>query len=104
MSSSNQEKTENRPLDEQDINIIKRYGMGPYGNIIKEREEENNNLLKEVNKLSGIKESDTGLALPSQWDLQGDKQLMGEHPLIVARCTKIINKNTPEAKYMINIK
>lgn len=29
---------------------------------------------------------------------------MGEHPLMVARCTKIINKNTPEAKYMINIK
>jgi len=39
--------------------------MGPYGKVIKQREEENNYLLKEVNKLSGIKESDTGLALPS---------------------------------------
>ena len=29
---------------------------------------------------------------------------MGEHPLMVARCTKIINKNTPDAKYLINIK
>jgi len=59
------EDKESRPLDEQDIKIIKKYGMGPYGNIIKEREEENGDLLKEVNKLSGIKESDTGLGLPS---------------------------------------
>jgi len=39
----------------------------------------------------GIKESDTGLSQPSQWDLVGDKQMMQEEaPLQVARCTKII--------------
>ncbi|XLU34047.1 hypothetical protein S245_070113, partial [Arachis hypogaea] len=38
-----------------------------------------------------IKESDTGLAAPSQWDL-------------VARCTKIINPNSEDAKYVINVK
>ena len=93
-----------KPLDEEDINLIKRYGMGPYAEGIKEMEEENIRLEKEVKMLSGVKESDSGVSMPSQWDLMGDKQLMGEHPLMVARCTKIINKNTPEAKYMINIK
>jgi 26S proteasome regulatory subunit T1 len=58
-----------------------------------------------VNKLKGIKESDTGLAPPSQWDLVADKQLMGsEHPLQVARCTKIIDAGTNDAKYVINLR
>ena len=40
---------------------------------------------------AGVKESDTGLAPPNLWDLPADKQRMGEeHPLQVARCTKII--------------
>lgn len=44
-----------------------------------------------VKDLIGIKESDTGLSQPSQWDLVGDKQMMSEEPpLQVARCTKII--------------
>lgn len=39
----------------------------------------------------GIKESDTGLAPPNLWDLPADRQRMeSEHPLQVARCTKII--------------
>ncbi len=55
--------------------------------------------------LLGIKESDTGLAPPSQWDLVADKQMMQEEqPLQVARCTKIINAGTEEAKYIINVK
>lgn len=40
---------------------------------------------------AGVKESDTGLASPNLWDLPADRQRMGEeHPLQVARCTKII--------------
>ena len=42
----------------------------------------------------GVKESDTGLASPNLWDLAADRQRMGEeHPLQVARCTKIIPKD-----------
>ncbi|GFZ08170.1 regulatory particle triple-A 1A [Actinidia rufa] len=53
----------------------------------------------------GIKESDTGLVAPSQWDLVSDKQMMQEEqPLQVARCTKIISPNTEDAKYVINVK
>jgi 26S proteasome regulatory subunit T1 len=48
-----------------------------------------------------MKESDTGLAVPSEWDLVSDKQMMQEEqPLQVARCTGIIN----DSKYVINVK
>ena len=40
--------------------------------------------VKKVNELAGIKESDTGLAVPSLWDLPADKQaLQSEEPLQV---------------------
>ncbi|KAG1679356.1 26S proteasome regulatory subunit 7 [Nymphon striatum] len=54
---------------------------------------------------SSIKESDTGLAAPALWDLAADKQaLQNEQPLQVARCTKIINADTDDPKYIINVK
>lgn len=104
MSSDPLPQKEIKPLDDSDIDLLKRYGMGPYAKLIKKTEEENKDLITKINKLSGIKESDTGLALPAQWNLIGDKQLMGEEPLQVARCTKIINPKTEDAKYMITIK
>mmetsp|Transcript_20628 Transcript_20628/g.18043 ORF Transcript_20628/g.18043 Transcript_20628/m.18043 type:complete len:91 (+) Transcript_20628:53-325(+) len=66
------------PLDEGDIEQLKKYGMGPYADPIKKVEEENKGLVDEVKKLAGIKESDTGLSLPSQWNINQDKQLAGE--------------------------
>lgn len=59
-------------MDEGEINLLKRYGLGPFNEAIKKIEEENRNMLTEINKLCGIKESDTGLSLPSQWDLIAD--------------------------------
>jgi len=99
-----EKKKDLRPLDEGDIDVLKKYGMGPYAETIKKAEEENKSLVDQIKKSSGIKESDTGLAMPSQWNLVHDKQLASEHPLQVARCTKIINPKTDDAKYMINIK
>lgn len=94
-----------QPLDEDDIALLKTYGLGPYAKSIKQLEADLKKLAKNVNKLKGIKESDTGLANPSQWDLVSDKQMMqGEQPLQVARCTKIINPNTEDAKYLINLR
>ena len=44
--------------------------------------------------IAGVKESDTGLASPNLWDLPADRMRMSEeHPLQVARCTKIIPKD-----------
>lgn len=60
---------------------------------------------KRVNDIRGVKETDTGLAPPSMWDVVADKEMMqSEQPLQVARCTKILNAGQDDAKYMINVK
>lgn len=100
-----EEEKEIPPLDEGDIALLKTYGLGPYTTSIKKREEDIKSLQDKVKELIGIKESDTGLSLPSQWDLVSDKQMMQEEqPLQVARCTKIINPGQDDAKYVINVK
>lgn len=79
------------PLDSEDIALLKSYGLGPYTVPIKDIEAEIKKHQQTVKDLIGIKESDTGLSQPSQWDLVGDKQMMQEEaPLQVARCTTII--------------
>lgn len=45
-----------------------------YHKTIRDVEEDIRNVLKRVNELSGIKESDTGLAIPAHWDLAADKE------------------------------
>jgi len=92
-------------LDEEDVNIMRTYGVGQYVNPIVKVEKEAKDLISRINKLIGVKESDTGLAPPSQWDLEGDKQMMKqEQPLQVARCTKIIDPGTDDTKYVIKIR
>lgn len=85
-------------------------GLGPYSKAIKQVHDDLTKITKNINELCGIKESDTGLSLPSQWDLVADKQMLGEEqPLLVARCTKIIQGGKDETgkdelKYLINCK
>ena len=102
------EKEDEKPivaLDEGDIALLKTYGIGPYTNAIKAAEEDIKKHQEKVKELIGIKESDTGLSLPSQWDLVSDKQMMQEEqPLQVARCNKIINPGGDDTKYVINIR
>ncbi|CEM31408.1 unnamed protein product [Vitrella brassicaformis CCMP3155] len=99
------EEPDTKPLDDADISILKTYGLGPYADKVKSMDKELTDLVGKINKLTGVRESDTGLAQPSQWDLAADKQMQQEEqPLQVARCTKIINPGTEEAKYIINIR
>lgn len=63
-------------MDEAEIALLKSYGTGPYDKQIKKNEEDMQNILKRVNELAGIKESDTGLAPPALWDLAADKQIL----------------------------
>uniref|UniRef100_A0A914RVQ9 ATPase AAA-type core domain-containing protein n=1 Tax=Parascaris equorum TaxID=6256 RepID=A0A914RVQ9_PAREQ len=87
-------------LDENDIAVLKRYGQGAYAEQLKQLEMD---IEECVNELSGVKESDTGLAPPALWDIAADKQAMqSEQPLQVARCTKIITSEGHEPRYMIN--
>eukprot|EP00033_Pygsuia_biforma_P000883 GCRY01001022.1.p1 GENE.GCRY01001022.1~~GCRY01001022.1.p1 ORF type:complete len:468 (+),score=109.08 GCRY01001022.1:116-1405(+) len=91
-------------LTETEIKLLKSYGLGPYQERIKTLEKEIEDLSKKVQDITGVKETDTGLTLPSQWDLASDKEaLHSEQPLQVARCTKIIDKDTDDAKYMIKV-
>ena len=92
-------------LDEGDIALLKTYGIGPYTIAIKDVEEDIKKNQEKIKELIGIKESDTGLALPSLWDLNADKQMMQEdQPLQVAKCTKIINPGSDDRKYVINLR
>ena len=54
-----------RPLTEADVQMIKRYGKGPYNEKIKNVEEEIKKMNDTVTAMCGFKESDTGLALPA---------------------------------------
>lgn len=104
-----EEKDAPPPLDSEDISLLKSYGVGPYTAQLKKAEASIVTHQKTITELIGIKESDTGLSQPSQWDLVGDKQMMSEeHPLQVARCTKIIpgetSNNNDDGKYVINVK
>ncbi|KAF8787199.1 26S proteasome regulatory subunit 7 like protein [Argiope bruennichi] len=109
MRKSRDEKDEKekdvKALDEGDIALLKSYGVGQYSKSIKQVEDDIQGILKKVNELTGIKESDTGLAPPALWDLAADKQtLQNEQPLQVARCTKIITTDSDDPKYIINVK
>lgn len=85
--------------------MLKTYGQGQYHKAIKQIDDDIQASIKQVNELTGIKESDTGLAAPALWDLVADKQtLQNEQPLQVARCTKIINADSDDPKYIINVK
>lgn len=80
-----------QPLSEDDIQVLKTYGKAPYMDALKDLEDDIKELQKNIIKISGVKESDTGLAPQHLWDIMGDSQrLQEEHPLQVARCTKII--------------
>ncbi|KAI9209718.1 P-loop containing nucleoside triphosphate hydrolase protein [Polychytrium aggregatum] len=93
-------------LDEGDIALLKSYGQGSYAKELKKIEQDIKDAQKRVNDKMGVKESDTGLAPPNLWDIPADKQRMQEeHPLQVARCTKIIQSGEGgESKYIIHVK
>ena len=64
------------PLSESDIALFKRYGKGPYAEVIKKADDDIKDFNQKITALSGIKESDTGLALPAQWNLQQDMMML----------------------------
>ena len=99
-----EDKLKKTGADEDDIEILKKYGGGPYTEKIKNINDEVKNLTKEVNKLCGIRESETGLSLPSNWVKIADKKAIGEEPLMVGRIIKILDKDTDHTRYMIHLR
>ena len=87
-----------RALDEGDIALLKTYGMGPYNKAIDEADKDIKKLNLRINEVVGIKESDTGLAPASQWDLVSDKQMMQEEqPLQVSARSAACAPTPPHA-------
>lgn len=85
--------------------MLKTYSAGPYTAALKQLDDDISDLTKRIHILKGVRDSDTGLAPPTEWNLAVDKQILStEQTLQVARCTKIISPGTENAKYMINIK
>ena len=99
-----EDKLKKTGADEDDIDILKKYGKGPYTEKIKGIDDEVKDLTKEVNKLCGIRESSTGLSLPSNWIPMGDKKAITENPLMVGRIIKILDKDTDHSRYMIHLR
>jgi len=96
-----------KALNEEEIRLMKAYSFGPYDDDIKGLEKGVKTRLNDIEQAMGIKESDRGLAPPSQWDLNSDKvALQQDQPLLVARCTKIIERgqSEDERQYMIVIR
>ena len=96
-----------KALNEEEIRLMKAYSFGPYDDDIKDLQKGVKKQINEIETAMGIKESDRGLAPPSQWDLNSDKvALQQDQPLLVARCTKIIERgqNEDEREYMIVIR
>ena len=54
-----------QPLSESDIALIMRYGKGPYNDSLKKVEQDIKDYNSKIQAMCGIKESDTGLALPA---------------------------------------
>jgi 26S proteasome regulatory subunit T1 len=85
--------------------LFKRYGKGPYAEPIKKAEDDIKNFNQKITALCGIKESDTGLALPAQWNLAQDQMMLKQDPTLqVGRCTKILNAGSEDAKYIVHLK
>ncbi len=99
-----EDKLKKTGSDEDDIDILKKYGRGPYTEKIKTIEDEVKELTKDVNKLCGIRESETGLSLPSNWVKIADKKAISEEPLMVGRIIKIMDKDTDHTRYMIHLR
>lgn len=97
MSGPPEEEAPVRPLDDDDIELLKHYGAGPYGRKIKSLETDIDTIGKSVAEMMGVKESETGLSPPSLWDIPSDQQSLMEPTLQVARCTKIIRSAAEEA-------
>ena len=102
--SDETEKPVIKTTDEADIDVFKRYGKGQYSEKIKAIEDEVKNMTKGINKLCGIRESETGLSLPSNWVVEQDRQALGEDSLMVGRITKILDPNTDHSRYIIHIR
>jgi 26S proteasome regulatory subunit T1 len=72
-----------------------------YSKLIKAAEEKMVVVLKRLNEVTGVKESDTGLAPPATWDLAADRKHTQHDPCLhVGTCIQIL-QGTDGARYVV---
>ena len=99
-----QSKFHSTGTDEDDIEILKKYGRGPYTEKIKQIEDDHKAMTTNINKLCGVRESETGLALPSNWVIEQDKASLKEDSLMIGRIVKILDPDTDHTRYITTIR
>ena len=99
-----QSKFHSTGTDEDDIEILKKYGRGPYTEKIKQIEDDHKEMTTNINKLCGVRESETGLALPSNWVIEQDKASLKEDSLMIGRIVKILDPDTDHTRYITTIR
>ena len=94
-----------KPADEEDIDLYKRYIKGPYSEKLSTIDTDIQALLKSINSICGVREAETGVALPSNWIIDADRKAIGEDSLMVGRLNKIIEEtDPPKKKYVTHIR
>nr|GMC55753.1 26S proteasome regulatory subunit 7 [Ipomoea batatas] len=103
-SESESDETKEQPLDEDDIAFPNTDDIGPCVEAIDEAEEEIQNLEKKIKDLLPLRINNTALAPPSKWDRDFDMRILigADKALKVATCTRIINPNSKDTRYLIN--
>jgi hypothetical protein len=69
-------KEEGKEISEQEYALSARYTRRPYDIALEHVEEEISGLNDKIAGVIGLREKDTGLAIPSLWNLEHDKVLM----------------------------
>ncbi|KAF1743433.1 hypothetical protein MXB_5658 [Myxobolus squamalis] len=92
-------------LNELELKIFESFNAGSYFKKIRKAERDVELIFNRTNRVTGLKDIDTGLAPPTLWDLAADKHFVSrEGSCQVARLIKIIKDSSPTTKYMINVK
>lgn len=103
--SEKEAENKHKPADEEDIDLYKRYIKGPYTEKLNSLDTDIDKLVKNINSICGVREAETGVALPSNWVIDADRKALGEDSLMVGRLTKIIEEtDPPKKKYVTHIR
>ena len=113
-----QQSRRTKPTAEQleardtEYDLMEEYSRGPFTKEIRDVERSIDALLKRIgdDHLKGLNNSNTGLAPMSQWDFDGDKNMLGsQEPLNVAHCEKELPEDetgqgqSSKPRYIISI-
>ena len=69
-------KEESKAITEAEYALSARYTRRPYDIALEHVEKEIQTLNDDIATVIGLRESDTGLAIPSLWNLEHDKVIM----------------------------